>query len=123
MNDNPNKFVGYRLGVPDREAARIGELIANGNLGSRMRSSSELAVQRQDYHWGSLYYSFTPFDIIYRAVGHDGKEITRGSLEFPTLGEKTSNGTVLIVANRVASLVERLNQPNSPSQNGSSEVF
>ena len=68
-------------------------------------------MKYMQYDWGMLEYVFTPFDIIYRGLTKDGKEIAKGKFQFLIQGEKSSDATLEIVAGKVADLVQRVNEP------------
>ena len=78
MNDDRN-FEGYRL-----ELSYLGD-----DMEARIKSPKDVPANQKKYDWGTLYYKFTPFDIIYAAVDNENKPLARGTEEFPIKGEKS----------------------------------
>ena|SRR3989344_1649695 len=70
-----------------------------------IRQASDLRPIRLICEWGKLEYVLTPFDIVYTAIGKDGRIISDGTRQWPVANETDSDETVRIVAREIADLV------------------
>lgn len=67
--------------------------------------ASDLRPIRLICEWGKLEYVLTPFDIVYTAIGKDGRIISDGTRQWPVANETDSDETIRIVAREIADLV------------------
>tara|TARA_Y100000310_G_scaffold341089_1_gene439084 strand:- start:22331 stop:22657 length:327 start_codon:yes stop_codon:yes gene_type:complete len=105
-----NGGLGYNVAMSEMNPDVLEQLRA-GNIVAGSRSDDPLNQIKHD--WGTLMYAFNAMGFVsYVGISNDGTEILRGTDDIPLQGEKSSERTLEILADRMAELV----QDSSPEQ-------